>query len=87
VGRSRISGASCKGKRISIPAVEPMLSSKLWVPGVLSMGVKQPWHEVDHLPSCSTKGRNGWNCTSTQLCVPGMHRDKFILSVTVTLEF
>jgi hypothetical protein len=35
-----------------------------WVPGALSLGVKQPRHKADHLPS-SAKVKNAWNYTST----------------------
>ena len=55
--------------------------------GGFQWGVKQPWHYIDHLPSGTARNRNGCNCNSTHLRLPGMHRDTFILSVNVPLQF
>jgi hypothetical protein len=36
-----------------------------WVPGTLSLGVKQLQHEADHSPPSSVKVKNAGNYTST----------------------
>jgi hypothetical protein len=36
-----------------------------WVPEVLSLGVKWPGRESDHLPPSSDEVRNTWSYTST----------------------
>jgi hypothetical protein len=36
-----------------------------WVPGALSLGVKRPGHEADHLPPSSAEAKNAWSYTST----------------------
>jgi hypothetical protein len=36
-----------------------------WVPGTLSLGVKQPGREADHSPPSSAEVKNAWSYTST----------------------
>jgi len=36
-----------------------------WVPGALSVGVKQPGCEADHSPPCGVEVKNVWSYTST----------------------
>jgi hypothetical protein len=36
-----------------------------WVPGALSLGVKQPGREVDHSSPSSAEVKNAWSYTST----------------------
>jgi hypothetical protein len=36
-----------------------------WIPGALSLGVKRPGREVDHLPSSSAEVKNAWSYNST----------------------
>jgi hypothetical protein len=49
----------------SKPALGPTQPHIHWVPGTLSLGVKQPGREADHLPPSSTEVKNAWNYTST----------------------
>jgi hypothetical protein len=35
-----------------------------WVPGFLSVGLKQLGHETDNTAASTAKVRNGWNCAS-----------------------
>jgi len=39
----------------------------LWVTGVLSPAVKQPWREADHSPPSSAKVKNAWSYTSRHM--------------------
>lgn len=39
-----------------------------WVPGFLSVGVKQLGRETDHTAASTSKVRNEWNCASTVPC-------------------
>jgi hypothetical protein len=53
-----------------------------WVPGALSLGVKQLRHEADHSPPSSAEVENVWSYTSTPQCVfiawcLVKHRDNF----------
>jgi hypothetical protein len=53
-----------------------------WVPGVLSLGVKRPGHEIDHSPPSSAEVKNARNYTSTPQYVfmawcLVKHRDNF----------
>jgi hypothetical protein len=36
-----------------------------WKPGALSLGIKQPVREADHLPPSSAKVKNAWSYNST----------------------
>jgi hypothetical protein len=47
-----------------------------WVPGTLSLGVKRPGRESDHLPPLSAEVKNAWSFTST----PPIHIDGVALS-------
>jgi hypothetical protein len=40
-----------------------------WVPGALSLGVKQLWHEADHSPPSSAEVENAWSYIS----IPPIH--------------
>jgi hypothetical protein len=40
-----------------------------WVPGALSLGVKRPGREADHLPPSSVEVKNAWSYNSTPQCV------------------
>jgi hypothetical protein len=40
-----------------------------WVPGALSLGVKQWGRETGHLPQSSAKVKNVWSYTSTPPCI------------------
>jgi hypothetical protein len=56
-----------------------------WVPGALSLGVKQPVREADHTPAASAEVKNAWSYTSTTqyafkaLCLVKKHRVNFTL--------
>jgi len=39
------------------------LVSTYWVPGALSLGIKQPRHEADHSHPSSAEVKNKWNST------------------------
>jgi hypothetical protein len=44
-----------------------------WVPGALSLGIKQPGHKADCSPPSSAKVKNVWSYTSTPpICLHGM---------------
>jgi len=44
-----------------------------WVPGALSLGLKQLGHEADHSPPSSANVKNVWGHTSTPpICLHGM---------------
>jgi hypothetical protein len=44
-----------------------------WVPGALSLGVKQLVREADHSPPSSAEVKNVWSYTSTPpVCLHGM---------------
>jgi hypothetical protein len=45
----------------------PSLRALQWVPGVLSLGVKQLDCEADHSPPCCAEVKNEWSSTSTHL--------------------
>jgi len=40
-----------------------------WVPGALSLGVKQPGHGMDHSPPSSAEVKNAWS----YICIPSKH--------------
>jgi predicted membrane channel-forming protein YqfA (hemolysin III family) len=46
-------------------ALGPMQPPIQWVPGTLSLGVKQLGHEADHSLPSSAKVKNAWSYTST----------------------
>jgi hypothetical protein len=55
-----------------------------WVQGALSLGVKRPRREADHLPPSSVEVKNAWSYTSTPQYVfmawcLVKHRDNFTL--------
>jgi hypothetical protein len=67
-----------------------------WVPGALSLGVKQGGHKADHSPPSSAEVNNAWNYTSTphlpSRCDAHLkHRDNFtfttIITITATVIF
>jgi hypothetical protein len=47
--------------RMALGPTQPPIQ---WVPGALSLGVKQPEREVDHSPPCSAEVKNAWSYTS-----------------------
>jgi len=47
------------------PAVGPPQPPIQWVSGALSLGLKRPWREADHLPPSSAEVRNTCSYTST----------------------
>jgi hypothetical protein len=57
----------------SRPVLGPTQPPIQWVPGVLSLGVKRPGRETDHLPPSSAEIKNVWSFTSTPpICLHGM---------------
>jgi hypothetical protein len=58
---------------MSRPALESTQPPLQWVPGALSLEVKQPGHEADHSALSSAKAKNARNYTSTPpLCLHGI---------------
>jgi hypothetical protein len=53
------------GSRIFSTSSRPVLGSIQWVPGALSLGVKRPGREADHLPPASAEVKKMWIYTST----------------------
>jgi hypothetical protein len=49
----------------SRPALGPTQPPIHWVPEVLSLRLKRPGREADHLLPSSAEVRNTWSCTST----------------------
>jgi hypothetical protein len=44
-----------------------------WVPGALSLGVKQPGRQADHSPPSSAEVKNAWSYTATTpICLHGV---------------
>jgi hypothetical protein len=55
-----------------------------WLPGALSLVVKQPGRETDHSPPSNAEVKNAWNDTSTPQYILMVwclvkHRDNFTL--------
>jgi hypothetical protein len=48
----------------SRPVLGPIQPPIQWVPGALSLGVKQQGCEADHSPPSSAKVKNAWSYTS-----------------------
>jgi hypothetical protein len=48
--------------RLALGPTQPVIQ---WVPGALSLGVKQPGHEAGHSPPSSAKVKNAWRYIST----------------------
>jgi hypothetical protein len=46
-------------------ALEPTQPPIQWVPGAISLGVKRPGREADHLPPSSAEVKSTWSYTST----------------------
>jgi len=44
--------------RLALGPTQPPIQ---WVPGALSMGVKQPGHKADHSPLSSAEVKNVWS--------------------------
>jgi hypothetical protein len=58
---------------MSRPALEPTHPPIQWVPGALSLGVKQPGFKADHSPTSNTEVKNALRYTSTPpICFPFM---------------
>jgi len=53
--------------------LRPTQPPNQWAMGTLSLGVKRPGHEADHLLSSCVKVKNEWSCTSTPPCVLSWH--------------
>jgi hypothetical protein len=76
----------------SRPALGPIQPPVQWVPGALSLGVKQPSSETDHSPPSSAEVKNAWSYTST-LTTPSRrgaqlkHRDSFTFSFNLFLIY
>jgi hypothetical protein len=49
----------------SRPALGPTQHPMQWVPAALSLGVKRPGREADHLPPSSAEVKSAWSGTST----------------------
>jgi hypothetical protein len=49
----------------SRPALGPTQPPIQWVPGVLSLGVKQPARQADNLPLSSAEIKDAWSYAST----------------------
>jgi hypothetical protein len=72
--------AKHRNKILSLPittasrtALEPTQPPIQWVPGALSLGIKQPWREADHSPPSSADVKNAWSYTSTPpVCLHGV---------------
>jgi hypothetical protein len=65
--------------RLALGPIQPPVQ---WVPGALSLGVKRPGREPDHLPPSSAEVKNAWSYTSApQYAFTGWclvkHRDNF----------
>jgi hypothetical protein len=67
-------------------ALEPTQPPIQWARGALSLGLKRPGREADHLPPSSAKVKNAWSYTSTPQyifmawCLV-KHRDNFTFSI------
>jgi hypothetical protein len=59
--------------RLALGPTQPPIQ---WMPGALSLGVKQPGCEADHSPPSSAKVKNAWSYTST----PPVHLHGVLLS-------
>jgi len=56
--------------RLALGPTQPPIQ---WVPGALSLGVKQLGHEADHSPPSSAEVKNMWSYTSVPpICLLGM---------------
>jgi hypothetical protein len=69
-GRPRFDSRQCKiflFSTASRPTLEPTQPPIQWVPGALSLGVKQQGHQADHLPPSSAKVMEGG-------AIPPLHR-------------
>jgi hypothetical protein len=62
----------------SRPALGPTQPPVQWVQEALSLGVKRPGHEADHIPSSSAEVKNTWSYTST----PPICRHGVVLSLS-----
>jgi hypothetical protein len=51
-----------KRNRPALGSTKPLIQ---WVSGALSLGVKRPGREADHLPPSSAAVKNAWRYTST----------------------
>jgi hypothetical protein len=58
-------GSSCSFLHIPVITSGPTQPPIQLVTGALSLGVKRPAREADHLPPSSAEVKNAWNYTST----------------------
>jgi hypothetical protein len=59
--------------KVSRTALGPTQPPIQWVPGILSLGVKQPGSEADHSPPSSSEVKNVYSYTSTPpICLHGV---------------
>jgi hypothetical protein len=49
---------------VSRTALGPTQPPIQWVPGALSLGIKQPERQADHLPPSTAEVKNAWSYTS-----------------------
>jgi hypothetical protein len=75
---------------VSRTALEPTQPPIQWVWGVLSLGIKRPGREADHLPLSSVEVKNVWGYTSAPNTPPCRgaqlkHRDNFRFTFYLTL--
>jgi hypothetical protein len=74
----------------SRPALRPTQPPIQWVHGIISLGIKRPWLEVDHSPTSIAEIKNMWSYNSTTqyvFMVWGLvkHSDNFAFCKLVTL--
>jgi hypothetical protein len=73
--RFRVGGLGIFFNTMSKPALGSTQPPIQWVPGALSLGVKQPGHEADHQLHLVLKAKNACSCTSTPpVCLHGAYR-------------
>jgi hypothetical protein len=74
--------------RMALGPTQPPIQ---WVPGALSLGIKQPGHEANHSPPSSAEVENAWSHTSTPQYVfmawcLVKYRDNFTFTFTLIIQ-